>query len=473
VKRKAYPPQKIIAVLFAVPLMIALIAGCSADLEDPDSRGTTTSGTTGDNSTAQNEANYTLSLPNQTVNLTEGENVSATIRIQRNNGYKGQVTIGADNDTTVDSAPITWAFANEKISENENSTTINLKLDYSALPIQPGSRTVRIVATDGNLQRSALLTVNIQPTTLADVYLLIGQSNMVGFSEENAKQAGVAGDDEPVDRIKQLNVTGNDQQNFSSAASFKNVDAIAAPSPRLTPAVDPLHHGFDIGRGGKGGTQVGLGLSFAKRAEKNTQANTVYLVPAAWADTGFCRRKRNNDLKLFEGDLGWNATDPLNAELSGTLLHDRAIARTNLTLRETNGILRGILWHQGEADSENMACAQIYEQNLAKLVKSLRTEIIADARGTGARGEGANVPFVVGTMSKAPPYNELSAAKALVDEAHRNIKEYVKFSAFVNNDDLVPPTYQCGDKCIHFGAKAYRHMGSDYYDQLLEAAIGQ
>jgi len=343
------------------------------------------------------------------------------------------------------------------------------------LPIEPQTRNLRITATDGNTQRDTLLNINVTPTNLPDVYLLIGQSNMVGFSEVDAKQAGFTGDDAPVDAIRQLNVTGNDQENFRTEASFTDENAIAVPSPRFTPAIDPLHNGFDSSINGKAGTQVGLGLSFAKRAIENTNASEIYLVPAAWADTGFCRRDRTT-LAMFEGSLGWNATSssPADPQLSGTLLHDRAIARTNMTLRETTGILRGILWHQGEADASNPYCAQLYAQKLTEMVASLRSNIRQDARGPNARGPNANVPFIVGTMSKGGSYNVQPEPKMVVDGVHRNIKQSVPFSAFVNNDDFIPPDYPCGDgDCIHFGSRAYRQMGSRYYDQLREAAIGQ
>ncbi len=423
------------------------------------------------------DGNYALSLSNQTVNLTEGSNVSVTVQIQRNNGYTGQINLGAEVPPNSNAAELSWTFTNTRIAENENSTSITLALDYAVLPILPQTRTLRIRATDGTTQRNADLTINVTPTDKADVYLLIGQSNMVGFSEDNAKEEFPGGADAPVDGILQLNPTGNDEQNFPTEASFINQDSIAVQSPRFTLAIDPLHHGFDSSINGKASALIGPGLSFAKRARQNTNAPNIYLVPAAWADTGFCRRARSPALQQFEGELGWNATSLPNdnIELSGTLLHDRALARVNLTLDDTKGILRGILWHQGEADSDSAFCAGAYEQNIVQLVESLRTNIIVDARGSNARGPNANVPFIVGTMSKGGDVQIFSETKSTVDSVHRRIKEIVPFSAVVENDDLVPSNgYPCGDGgCIHFGSLAYREMGSRYYDQLIQAAIGE
>lgn len=142
-----------------------------------------------------------------------------------------------------------------------------------------------------------------------------------------------------------------------------------------------------------------------------------------------------------------------------------------MTLRETRGVFRGILWHQGEADSNNYDCAVRYEQNLRKLIDRIRTDAMLDQRGLEARGPGAAIPLVVGTMSKGNDhrgaFSNFGFTKNIVDEVHRNIESTINFSAFSNNDDLVPPAYPCGQvSCVHFGASAYREMGSRYYDAL-------
>ncbi len=454
-----------------------LLTGCSSDIEDPTPvSGNDTAGT-GQNNTNNpqtdagqaNNGTYSLILSRDSVNLVEGNSVSVTVQIQRSEGYDRQVTLALEGQSADQLSQLSWEFDNTRILPNQSSTTLTLFMDYSALPIQRQNRTVRIIGTDGGVQSVSVLNIDVEPTSLPDIYLLAGQSNMVGFSELQAKQAFAGGADAPDDRIQQLNVTGNDGENFTSTASFTDTNAIAVPSPRRTPAVDPLHDGYDSSINGKESSRIGLGISFAKRAIANTRAS-IYLVPAAWSDTGFCRRTRAD----FEGVLGWNATSSNNPALSGTLLHDRAIARANLALQETGGILRGILWHQGEADSDDLACAQLYEQNIRELVNSLRTNIIQDARGAVARGPNANIPFVVGTMSRGGAYADFNSTKSIVDGVHRNIKNVVPFSAFVNNDDLVPPAYPCGEgDCIHFGSSALRQMGSRYYDFLIEAAIGQ
>lgn len=377
------------------------------------------------------------------------------------------ITLFAQGVSSSDEQNMTWQLSDASLSEDESSANLTLRLLIGQRPIGTQNRTFRITATDGVNQALALeLSIQIQPTNRPDVYLLVGQSNMVGFSENGAKQATAGGADAPVERIKQLNVTGNDGENFAVAADFTNPANIHNEGLPLTVAVDPLHDGFDTRIDGKAGELIGPALSFAKRALVDTSVDII-LVPAAWSDTGFCKRDTNR----VEG-IGWNATPKSNNALSGTLLHDRAIARTNIALEETGGILRGILWHQGEADSDDQACAESYADNLTELVVSLRSNIDQDARGAVARGPGSDVPFIAATMSMGndargdqSPFNE---RKQLVDNAHRDIGNVVPLTGFVNNDDLVPTAFPCGEgSCVHFGSAAYREMGNRYYEQLV------
>lgn len=462
--------------LIASLLLIAFGAvGCSSDVKSPEIIGAATSGSgqtsTPATTTPVGTTSYSLNLSNSAVSLIEGSNASITAQVARNGGHSRLVNLAVEGETPADVTGLKWQFSDTQISSTEQSANITFSIDIGPLPIQRQERNVRIIGTDGNSQSVvSALRIEVVPTSRADVYLLVGQSNMVGFSETGAKQADAGELDAPNERIKQLNVTGNDYTNFPTVNSFKDTNTIAVAGQRLTPAIDPLHDGYDTQISGKEGTHIGLGMSFAKRAISDTQS-TIYLVPAAWSNTGFCKRDRFNAPDALEGQIGWNARASTNPALSGTLLHDRAIQRADLALRETGGILRGILWHQGEADSDNAECARLYQENISALVSSLRTNIIQDARGASARGPNANIPFVLGTMSKGAPYDYQPDPKQIVDSVHRGIQAIIPFSAYVDNDDLVPNAYPCGEgDCIHFGSTSYREMGSRYYDFLRQAA---
>jgi len=447
---------------------VLLLSGCSGDENTSDENGQPTAsdtpviqGPVG----ASDNGRFALTSATETVTVLEGgDAVAIDLNLTRRAGFDGAVTLAAGTPVAADGAALSWSFSDERLSANESASRLQVTLAIGARPLQPEQRALRISATDGSGTPVELdLTLQVQPTAAPDIYLLIGQSNMVGFSLSDARQALPGEPDAPDPRIRQLNPTGNDPGNFVDPIDFTD-DSIVA-DPTLTIALDPLHDGFNPATDSKGGQFIGAGLSFAKAALDDTTADIV-LVPAAWSDTGFCARSTN----LLPG-VGWLPRPLADPAFAGTLLHDRAIARANLAIEQSGGVLRGLLWHQGEADVGDPTCAAAYADNLAAMVASLRTNIDADARGPAARGAAADIPFVVGTMSMGSDARgsqvPFGAAKQQVDAAHRNVALAIPSSAVVNNDDLVPPAFPCGQSsCIHFGAAALREMGARYYDQL-------
>ncbi len=316
------------------------------------------------------------------------------------------------------------------------------------------------ISGGGELQQR-YLTIQVDPTTAPDIYLLIGQSNMTGSSTHGAIMSQAGEPDAPDPRIQQLNVTSNERRVFSSQNAFSNA-AINVGSPAIVTAQDPLHEELRNNQELKSGDQIGLALSFAKAALADTDS-TILLVPAAWGGSGFCGNKNLSN--------SWNSRASSDPALGGTGLYHRAITRTDIALKQSSGILRGILWHQGETDATKADCAEPYATNLQQLVAALRQNISLDARGSTARGADSDIPFIAGTLSvgadKRGDYSIIPAPRQLVDNTHRSIADLVGHAGYSNNDDLVPPAYPCGDtSCIHFGATAYREMGQRYYQSL-------
>jgi hypothetical protein len=461
----ACAPLRAFNYLIFIGAIVAFIAGCDSDLrtEEPEPIGTPGEPPVDDIPVGeQPDAIFTLSA-SDTIQLREGAgSVEIPVKINRTNTADQTISL-AVNTSVQDAERLTTTLSDSSLTPGETDSAVRVALAIGPYPIQAETRELTITAENtAGLTRTTTVNLQITPTDRPDVYLLIGQSNMVGSSEPDAKQATPGGPDEPDSRILQLNVTGNDQGNFASDADFTDPAKLFNNGQPLTPAIDPLHAGFE-GNGGKSGDTIGLGLTFAKSALAETTAD-IYLVPAAWSATGFCLNTENPM-------RGWNASVSANGALGGTLLFDRAVARTNITLERTDGILRGILWHQGEADSNEPACAEAYADNLQMLVESIRSSIATDARGESARGPDADIPFIAGTMSKGGSMVPFSTTKLLVDSAHRNIASSVSFAGVVNADDLVPPAYPCGaGSCIHFGSTAYRELGRRYYELLRSIA---
>jgi hypothetical protein len=417
-------------------------------------------------------SNFQLTSPQETQVLAEGNaaGLSIPLALSRQNEHITPVQLGIEGVTSADEAFLTSSFTQLTLNPGNDNSQLILSLAIADLPILAQRRQFRLFASDGTDTHEIILSVDIVPVDAPDVYLLIGQSNMVGFSGDDTRQAFAGGLDETNPRIRQLNVSPNDQNGiFLERANFTSIDD-NVNTPRITTAEDPLHVSLDLDNiNGKTLDYIGLGLSFAKAALPNTTRDIV-LVPAAWSGSAFCAIDPG-------GPPGqWNAQATTDAALGNTWLFDRAVTRANLALQETGGILRGILWHQGESDS-NDACAQSYAANLERLAQQLRMRISADARGEALRQNDSNIPFVVGTMSlgidSRDDLSKFSTAKQLVDNAHRNLPNVIAFSSFSNHDDLVPANgYPCGNTtCVHFGATALREMGRRYYQELERAAL--
>ena len=237
----------------------------------------------------------------------------------------------------------------------------------------------------------------LPPKEKFHLFLLVGQSNMAG--------RGIVGEEDktPHPRVLMLNKAGE-----------------------WTPAIDPLH--FD-----KSAAGVGLGKTFGIRIAEANPGITVGLIPCA------------------VGGSPIDAWQP-GAFYAPTKSHpwDDAMQRAQVALKA--GTLKGILWHQGESDS-NEKLAPAYEGKLHELVARFRKELNAP-----------EVPFIAGQMGlfADSPWDD---AKNQVDKAHRDLPGAVKHTAFVSAEGL----NHKGDK-VHFDAAGQREFGSRYAEAFSKIA---
>jgi hypothetical protein len=230
------------------------------------------------------------------------------------------------------------------------------------------------------------------------LFLLVGQSNMAG-------RGIVTPDDKtPNPRVLTLNRAGE-----------------------WEPAVDPIHFDKPAAVG------VGLGRTFGIAIAEATPGVTIGLIPCAVGGS------------------------PIDAWQPGvfyppTKSHpwDDALRRAKLALQF--GTLKGILWHQGESDS-NAALAPTYEAKLHDVIARLRTELRAP-----------NAPFLAGQLGRFSdsPWSEF---KQRIDEVHRSLPRKIPHTAFVSSEGLKHK----GDK-VHFDADSYRELGRRYAKAYLELA---
>lgn len=232
-----------------------------------------------------------------------------------------------------------------------------------------------------------------------DLYLLIGQSNMAGRGKVEAQ-----------DKIPSPRVYALDKDN------------------NWIPAVDPIH--FDKTIAG-----VGLGRSFGIAMADNDPYTIIGLIPCAVGGSPIDTWK--------PGVLDKN-----------TQLYpwDDMVKRLKIALR--HGELKGILWHQGESDS-NLRSYKEYKSKLIDLINRVRAE-------AGDR----KIPFVAGELGKFyikrnKKEFEEAPAKEIVKSTREAAREGVKVG-FVFSNGLKHK----GDE-THFDATSYRELGVRYANEMI------
>ena len=220
------------------------------------------------------------------------------------------------------------------------------------------------------------------------VFLLAGQSNMVG------RAAFDSGTGYPSGTLQYPQPTGY--------PTYTDTTTIAA-SP-------PLDHWDEVAG------DMGLALQFTIDYVTATGARVV-LIPAADGGTGFVSNH-------------WNP---------GDVQYEHAVDATNaLMAANTDWTFKGILWHQGEADSTNAN----FSVQFHKMIQQMREDItVADQNTPFILGEllvggGATTALNSGVLTNTPTYNYETAL--------------VSATSLTSSDNL------------HFDAASLRTFGTRY-----------
>ena len=224
------------------------------------------------------------------------------------------------------------------------------------------------------------------------LYLLAGQSNMAGRGKVEAQ------DKKEYSRLLMLN-----------------------KGQTWVPAVSPMH--FDKSIAG-----VGPGRSFGLAMMEQNPDVVIGLIPCAAGGSAI-------ETWVPGGYHGQTKSHPW----------DDAIQRTKIAMKD--GVLKGILWHQGESDA-NEARSGKYEERLHDVIARFRAEFNAP-----------NLPFVAAQMGKFKPWNKY---KVVVDRIHRKLPHKVENTDIVSVDGLKHK----GD-FLHFSAAGSRELGQRYATAML------
>ncbi len=241
---------------------------------------------------------------------------------------------------------------------------------------------------------SGVLSQTSSPTPNPNfhLYLLIGQSNMAGRGAVDAESKN----------------TDSRVQMLTKDLTWKT-------------AADPLH--FDKPVAG-----VGPGLAFGKRMAEAYPHVRIGLIPCAVGGTS---------IKVWGPGAEDNATK--------THPYDDMLKRVHEAQKV--GVLKGIIWHQGEADR---GASKTYGQSLTGLIELLRKELNAP-----------DVPFVAGELSNFNTNSQASTGR--FNEVVQGMAKTVKNYACASVEGL----NHKGDH-LHYNAESARILGKRYAEKMIE-----
>lgn len=219
-----------------------------------------------------------------------------------------------------------------------------------------------------------------------NIFLLMGQSNMAG------------------------------RGHLSEVPDLSHPDILMFRDGRWIAAKEPLHTDKPAVAG------AGLGMGFAVELLHCRAMRPVGLVPCAVGGTPLSRW-------MPGGDLYANAVSQARQALAG-------------------GVLKGVLWHQGETDSGNTDDANRYGQRLESMISRLRLDLEAEA-----------VPVITGELGQFLEHYSTPLLHKVINRQLGELEGRVSYYACVSAAGLTDN----GD-ALHFNAASLREFGRRYAD---------
>jgi hypothetical protein len=208
----------------------------------------------------------------------------------------------------------------------------------------------------------------------------------------------------------QSNMAGRDTSDMLDQAADPRIVALDAEGNWGT-ARDPIHAKTNRSESG-----VGPGIGFAREMLTATPAIKIGLVPTAVGGAALRRWVRGGDL------------------------YEAALSRARVAAQ--SGVIRGVLWHQGESDAKTHGDADTYGSRLAQMFNDLRQDL----------GQ-PDLPIVVGQIGTFVLPSSFPAADT-VRSALRTMPEALPNLAFVDSIGLDHK----GDH-LHFNSASARELG--------------
>lgn len=170
---------------------------------------------------------------------------------------------------------------------------------------------------------------------------------------------------------------------------------------------------------------IGLAPSFAE-CYSNTYNREIGLIPCA--DGG----------------------SSLNDWVEGGLLYDHAVFQAKLAQRTSE--IKGILWHQGENDSQSEENVQNYKSKFYAIMNGIKKQLNID------------VPIIIGEIGRF--VEERHPLSRKINEVLNHIAAKDERIGIASSDGLS----DMGDR-IHFNSASYRILGRRYFEEYQNIVI--
>ncbi|GAA3619325.1 sialate O-acetylesterase [Flavivirga jejuensis] len=221
-----------------------------------------------------------------------------------------------------------------------------------------------------------------------EIYLLIGQSNMAGRAAIELQ------DQDSINHV--FLFTGNEKKPWEKAANPLNKYSTVRKKIAMQ--------------------KLGPGYGFAKEMAKTNEGNKIGLVVNAKGGTS------------------------IEAWKPGDVLYNEALSQTKKALK--HGVLKGVLWHQGEANASKY---NEYMPKIIELITALRQDL-----------ELPDLPFVVGQLSSDKP------------KRNNFNKMILELPNHVKNASVVLTEKLSTIDSTHFDSASQRLLGKRYAKNMLK-----
>jgi hypothetical protein len=277
-----------------------------------------------------------------TLTADELNNVISTVQ---NNSQNAESRLTASESSYTSSASIVSDIEQVHINNIQTYTIANLPvLNVNGTPAFSSEMQRPIYFKDGEWYR-IYDDFRMNDATLVDMFITMGQSNADGKADFSALDPALAG----------LNRSGI--LNYSSSVDSGDKSVILGEWEVMNPGVNTA------AQGGKFGPEVGFADTVKAIVDGGGDSN--YSTPVAM-------------MKFAKGSTSlaedWSHTYINNYMYKGM---EKALPDSREKLIDNGKVfnIRGVIWYQGESDSQDQAEANSYEANLTAFIGDVRTQL--------------------------------------------------------------------------------------------------